>query len=78
MKKHDEVLKIERTKRKSTSFYGNPSYWLYFEDGRVGYTATNASCGYGAQNYEGKKARVRYHYTARGSMIIDYIDRFEK
>lgn len=78
MKKYDEILNVEKVEFKCLSYYGNPSYWLHFEDGRVGYTASNAACGYGARNHEGKKARVRYHYTARGSMIIDYIDKVEK
>ena len=77
MKKYTVIAKVISTAYKCTSYYGNPSYWVTFQeaDGAIieGYTATNAACGYGCTNYEGKTAEITYHITRGGSVIIDYI-----
>ena len=62
---------------KSVSYYGNPSKWVEFEtangDVMRGFTANNASCGYGVSNYLNKVVEIEYHITRNGSLIIDYI-----
>lgn len=73
-----EVVKVQATKYKSTSFYGNPSYWVLFEhNGELikGYTATDAACGYGCTNYNGKLCKITYHYTRNGNVIINYMEK---
>ena len=64
--------------RKSISTYGNPSYWVEFypiSNGMLGlcrgYTASNAQCGYTATNFIGKEVVIEYHFTRKGSLIID-------
>ena len=79
--KINAVVKVQATKYKSTSFYGNPSYWVIFEHNgeRIkAYTATDAACGYGCTNYEGKMCEISYHYTRTGNAIIDYMRTPEK
>jgi len=77
MKKIKEVVEVIGTSYKSTSYYGNPSYWVTFtkSDGETltGYTANNAACGYGCTNFNGKKCEITYHYTRIGNIIIDYM-----
>lgn len=66
-------------KYKCTSNYGNPSYWVTFEDEEGilhrGYTASNASAGYTVPNYYGWQGVIYldYHFTRAGSCIIDRI-----
>ena len=65
---------------KCTSIYGNPSYYIKFEDltngGYItGYTASDAACGYSCKNFEGKTAEIKYHITRKGSFIIDFINK---
>lgn len=67
---------------KTTSYYGNPSYYIAFLDEKGnykrGYTASNASAGYTIKNYRnamnGSPIYLRYHYTrTKGTLIIDGI-----
>jgi len=68
------TAKVIGTSYKSTSYYGNPSYWVSFEttDGETvhAYTATDAACGYGCTNFNGKDCAITYHYTRNGNAII--------
>lgn len=68
---------IYSVRYKSTSYYGNPSYYVTFsaEDGGAlcGYTASNAACGYSCSNYVNRRAEITYHITRGGSVIIDFI-----
>ena len=74
-----ESAKVLGISYKTTSYYGNPSYWVKFETtkGEIlkGYTANNASCGYSISNYEGKECVITYHYTRNGNLIIDYVSK---
>ena len=68
--------KVFGVQYKSTSYYGNPSYWVTFETDNgvlTAYTATDAACGYGCRNYLGGSAEITYHRTRTGNYIIDYM-----
>ena len=79
MKQYTAKVKIGAIKFKSTSYYGNPSYWLFWcdeiESGHVhGYTASNASCGYYVCNsLIGKEIEISYHITKNNNLVIDII-----
>lgn len=77
-----EKCTLHNVERKGTSYYGNPSYWIYFSDSEghfhAGYTASNSSAGYTASNYkycdEGQVIYLDYHFTKKkGTCIIDCI-----
>lgn len=78
MKRYTTNAKVLGTSYKNTSYYGNPSYYVSFvtDEGEIltGYTASNAACGYSCTNYNGKKCRISYHTTRKGTLIIDYIN----
>ena len=66
--------------RKGISTVGNPSYWIDFRthdsllsglNASIGYTASNAQCGYSATSFVGKDCVVEYHFTRKGTLIID-------
>lgn len=66
---------FEGYKYKTTSYYGNPSYWVWFRDAdnnfHSGYTGSNCACGYGVRNFkDGDKVIVKYHYTKGGNCIV--------
>ena len=72
MKQYKKIGQIIEIRYKCTSIYGNPSYYITFEDKAnggfiTGYTASNAACGYGCKNFEGKTAEIKYHITRKGS-----------
>ena len=72
------IGKIKGTSYRNTSVYGNPSYYVLFEDetGELikGYTAPNAQCGYSCTNSEFREfAYLEYHITKSGKVIIDDI-----
>lgn len=72
-KKIKANAKILRTKWKSCSINGNPSYWVTFLNEDTGeelegYTGTDCACGYGIKN--SNINYVEYHYTATGNIII--------
>ena len=73
---------ITATEYKNTSFYGNPSRWVWFTDdaGReyYGHTASDAACGYGVTNFLNKRAEIVYHYTRKGTLIIEFINEIKK
>ena len=77
MKNSIIIAKVLSTSYKSTSFVGNPSYWVRFEtkEGEIlkGYTATNASCGYGCGNFIHRNCELSYHTTKKGNIIIDFM-----
>ena len=72
------ITKIKDVQFKNRSVYGNPSYYITFEDetGEMikGYTAPNAACAYGCKNPDLKEfAYIEYHLTKSGKIVIDYI-----
>lgn len=79
MKQERTIGRIISCRYKSTSRDGNPSYWVKFQDSEgsvsVGYTATDASCGYGCENFINRMAEICHHTTKRGNIIIDYINK---
>lgn len=78
MKKQDYVkCTYLGSKYKTTSIYGNPSYYVFLSiDGRytIAYTASDAVSGYSIRNNrEGDTIYIKYHVTKKGSVIIDYL-----
>ena len=77
-------ITIKGIKRKCTSSFGNPSYWIEFatKDYRLselgvrrGHTASNAQCGYYCTpSLEGQECRIEYHFTKKGTLIIDTME----
>ena len=72
------IGKIKGTSYRNTSYYGNPSYYIVFEDEKgetiKGYTAPNAACAYGCTNSEYREfACIEYHKTKGGKVVIDNI-----
>ena len=72
------IGKIKGTAYRNTSYFGNPSYFITFENEEgeeiTGYTATNSSCAYGCTNSEFREfAYIVYHITKSGKVIIDNI-----
>ena len=72
------ISKIKGTAYRNTSYFGNPSYYITFEneEGELikGYTAPNASCGYSCTNSDLREfAYIEYHITKGGKIVIDYI-----
>ena len=72
------IGKIKDVKFRNRSVYGNPSYYITFENEEgeeiEGYTAANAACAYGCKNSEFRKfAYIEYHVTKGGKVIIDDI-----
>ena len=72
------IGKIKGTSYRNRSVYGNPSYYITFENEKgeeiEGYTAPNAECAYGCKNPELKEfAYIEYHTTKSGKIVIDYI-----
>ena len=78
MKTYKVNGRIIGTSYKSTSYYGNPKYRVSFEDEEGNYyrgeTANNAACAYGINNGKyTKSATIKFHYTRKGNLIVDYI-----
>lgn len=73
--------RIVSTRYKSTSYYGNPKYYVSFENkenGEIlwGETANNAACAYAIENSEYREnAVIVYHVTRTGNIIVDYVYR---
>ena len=72
------IGKIKDVTFRNKSVYGNPSYYITFEDEKgeeiQGYTKPNADCAYGCKNSEFSKfAYIVYHITKGGKVIIDNI-----
>lgn len=66
---------FEGCEYKTTSYYGNPSYWVWFRDAQGGfysaYTGSNCACGYGVRNLkDGDKVFIKYHFTKAGNCIV--------
>ena len=66
--------------RKGISTCGNPSYLVVFItndsllselNASIGYTASNAQCGYSAPNFIDKEVVIEYHFTRKGNIVID-------
>ena len=72
------IGKIKGAAYRNTSYYGNPSYYVAFENSEgetiKGYTAANAACAYGCTNSEFREfACIVYHKTKGGKVVIDDI-----
>ena len=72
------IGKIKDVTFKNRSVYGNPSYYITFENEKgeeiTGYTAPNAACAYGCKNPDLREfAYIEYHTTKSGKIVIDYI-----
>ena len=72
------IGKIKEVQFRNKSVYGNPSYYITFEDETgeeiTGYTAPNSSCAYGCKNPGLREfAYIEYHITKGGKVIIDNI-----
>ena len=69
--------KLTHYERRNSSAYGNPSWYVCFDNGTdsvMGKTASNASCGYVVTNFsDGRACNVSYHITKAGNTIIDSI-----
>ena len=70
------IAKIKDVTFRNRSVYGNPSYYITFENEKgeliKGYTAANASCGYSCTNSDLREfAYLEYHITKGGKVIID-------
>ena len=72
------IAKIKNVTFKNRSVYGNPSYYITFENEEgeeiQGYTKPNADCAYGCKNSDLKEfAYIEYHITKSGKVVIDLI-----
>lgn len=72
------IAKIKDVTFRNKSVYGNPSYYITFENEEgeeiQGYTKPNAECAYGCKNPELQEfAYIEYHKTKSGKIIIDMI-----
>lgn len=72
------IGKIKDVQFRNSSVYGNPSYYITFENEKgetiKGYTSANAACAYGCTNSEFREfACIVYHITKGGKVIIDNI-----
>ena len=72
------ITKIKDVQFKNRSVYGNPSYYITFENEEgeeiTGYTAPNSSCAYGCKNPDLQEfAYIEYHTTKSGKIVRDYI-----
>lgn len=69
------------TQYRNTSSYGNPSYWVTLEtdDGQIitGYTAPNASIGYGINNSNLKNNFYNWTYSkGKRGIVFHYNDEY--
>ena len=72
------IGKIKDVTFRNRSVYGNPSYYITFENEKgeeiTGYTKPNADCAYGCRNEDLQEfAYIEYHVTKSGKIVIDYI-----
>ena len=72
------IGKIKDVTFRNRSVYGNPSYYITFEDEKgeeiAGYTSPKADCAYGCRNEDLREcAYIEYHVTKGGKIVIDYI-----
>ena len=72
------IAKIKDVKFRNKSVYGNPSYYITFENEKgeeiQGYTAPNIASAYGCKNPELREfAYIEYHSTKSGKIVIDLI-----
>ena len=69
--------KLVNYERRNNSIYGNPSWYVCFDNGTdsiMGKTASNAQRGYVVENFrDGRICNVTYHITKGGNTIIDGI-----
>ena len=77
-KRQKTIGKIKDVQFRNRSVYGNPSYYITFENEEgeeiTGYTSPNADCAYGCRNEDLREfAYIEYHKTKSGKVVIDYI-----
>ena len=69
--------KLVNYERRNNSIHGNPSWYVFFDNGTdsiIGNTASDASCGGTLTNFsDGRACNVTYHITRAGNMVIDRI-----
>lgn len=73
---------VKSVERKGISVCGNPSYWVDFEPKYSlseigfsrGYTASDSQCSYSAPNFVVKECKIEYHFTRKGTLIIDTME----
>ncbi len=69
--------KLMSCEKGNCSVYGNPSWYVCFDNGTEeisGKTASDAGCGYVVGNFrDGRACNVTYHVTRAGNVIIDRI-----
>ena len=76
-KRFTATVFVKGTSFKCMSKHGNPSYFIEFEPEQhnlgynKGFTASNAQCGYSANNFVRKMCKIEYHLSSRGTLIID-------
>ena len=78
-KRFTDTVLVTDVSRKCTSSYGNPSYWVKVAStkdgiGFRGHTASNAQCGYIVSDLVDKKCKIEYHYSQKGTLIIDTME----
>ena len=74
-------VKVINVTYRNTSYMGNSSYWITFEtetDILKGYTKPNTKAGLIADEVNGKVTDISYHYTKKGTLIIDSISKVRK
>ena len=72
------IAKIKDVTFRNRSVYGNPSYYITFENEEgeeiEGYTSPNAECAYGCKNPKLREfAYIEYHVRKGGKIVIDDI-----
>ena len=77
-KRIEVIGKIKNVTFRNRSVYGNPSYYITFENEKgeeiQGYTTPNADCAYGCKNPELREfAYIEHHQTKSGKIVIDMI-----
>lgn len=80
MEKETKTFEILSIKRGNNSYYGNPSYYLGLADSEnniyYAKTASNAAVAYAiGSHWVGTCKTLKYHFTATGSMIVDYCEK---
>lgn len=75
-KSNNIIAKVVEISYKSTTYVGNPVYWVDIEtlsgERLKGYTKPNAAIGYYIDNSLYKNfCEISYHYTKSGAMVLE-------
>lgn len=63
-------LTVARIERGGTSYYGNPWYWVSFDDDSRARTQQDAGFAYGIENPEWRGVPLDVHFTAAGRIAF--------